>query len=90
MARWKIPYTAPGSLGGHMIVEAPDVASAVLAAEDLHRGTFRAPKQGPPRQFTLTTKQRLAIEYGEPQRLPDPSDQPRFGADVFEVDRAVI
>jgi hypothetical protein len=82
MARWKIPYTAPGSLGGHLIVEASDRTSAVLAAEDLHRGTFRSSKQGPPRQFTLSTKARLAIEYGEPQRLADPSDQPRFGLEV--------
>ena len=69
--RWKVPYAAPGSLGGFLVVEATSREDAINAAVDKHRASRRFPRDDGTNGKTLrlTDAQRARIEYGEPEFL---------------------
>lgn len=71
--RWKVPYQAPGSKGGFLVVRATSREDAINKAIETHGGCFTDPVTGNP-SWRLTPKQRASIDYGEPQVLAGEQD----------------
>lgn len=70
--RWRVPYTAPGSLGGSVTVTAVSREDAYLKVAALHRRTKRFPRPedgANGASLRLTPAQVRRIEYGEPEFL---------------------
>jgi len=67
--RWRVPYTAPGSKGGFLMVRAISREDAINKAIAKHGGSRRLPRfDGTNGQtLRLTAAQRAHIEYGEPE-----------------------
>lgn len=75
--RWKVPYQAPGSKGGFLVVHATTREDAINKAIETHGGRFTNPVTGNS-SWRLTSKQLAAIDYGEPVLLAD--EQAQAGA----------
>lgn len=64
VGRWRVPYSAPGSRGGFLVVEAASREDAINKAIARHSKRFN--RMGNP-SWALTRAQRVAIDYGEPE-----------------------
>jgi hypothetical protein len=63
-----VPYTAPGSRGGFVVVYAASREDAINAAIELHGSRYQDLFSGNP-SWGLTARQRAVIDYGEPVLL---------------------
>ncbi len=78
VGRWRVPYSAPGSLGGSVTVTATSREDAYTKAIAIHRKqkTLRGSAAGSKAIILrLTTAQRLHIEYGEPELIETAEDR---------------
>lgn len=67
---WRVPYTAPGVIRGHLIVRATSREDAINAAVQLHGKRATNHLTGNP-SWRLSTKSRAQIDYGEPEPAND-------------------